>query len=66
MATNSKHVYSLENAKPFFQSENGSMTKVTADELPILKNMSIKRLELGPKAIREPHCKYQISLRSSL
>ncbi|KAH7408347.1 RmlC-like cupin domain-containing protein [Phaeosphaeria sp. MPI-PUGE-AT-0046c] len=55
MATNSKHVISLENVKPFFESENGSMRKVTAEEMPILKNLSIKRLELGPKAIREPH-----------
>jgi hypothetical protein len=57
MATKSKHVFSLENAKPHFESENGSIKKVTVDELPILKNLSIKRLELGPKAIREPHCK---------
>lgn len=57
MATNSKHVFSLENAVPFFESDNGSMRKITADELPVLKNLSIKRLELGPKAIREPHCK---------
>jgi oxalate decarboxylase len=57
MATKSKHVVSLESIEPFFESENGSMRKVTADELPLLKNLSIKRLELGPKAIREPHCK---------
>jgi hypothetical protein len=57
MATKSKHVFSLENSKPHFESENGSIRKVTVDELPILKNMSIKRLELGPKALREHHCK---------
>jgi oxalate decarboxylase len=57
MATTSKHVFSLENHKPYFESENGNLKKVTADELPILKNMSIKQMELGPKAIREPHCK---------
>jgi hypothetical protein len=56
MATSSKHVFSLVNHTPYFESENGNMKKVTADELPILKNMSIKRMELGPKAIREPHC----------
>jgi oxalate decarboxylase len=51
----SPHVISLDNAKPFFQSEDGSIRKVTADELPILKNMSIKKLTLAPGAIREPH-----------
>jgi oxalate decarboxylase len=55
MATRSKHVYSLLGAKPFFVSELGSLTRVTAEELPILKNLSIKRLVISPGAIREPH-----------
>jgi oxalate decarboxylase len=54
MASSSKHVYSLLNAEPFYKSELGSLTKVTAEELPILKNLSIKRLVIAPGAIREP------------
>jgi oxalate decarboxylase len=56
MSSGSRHVVSLTGAKLAFESENGKVQKVTADELPILKNLSIKRLELGPGAIREPHC----------
>jgi len=55
MATQSKHVCSLTESAPFFESKDGSMRKVTAAELPILKNLSIKRLVLAPGAIREPH-----------
>lgn len=55
MASNSVHVYHLKDSKPFHQSELGSIQRVTADQLPILKNMSLKRLVLAPKAIREPH-----------
>jgi len=51
----SRHVSHLKNAEPFFQSSLGSMQRCTADELPILKNLSLKRLILAPKAIREPH-----------
>ena len=54
MATQSKHVFSLLNAKPFYKIELGSLTRATADELPIMKNMSMKRLVLAPGAIREP------------
>jgi oxalate decarboxylase len=51
----SPHVFNLKDAKPFFESELGSLQRVTVDELPILKNLSLKRLVLAPKAIREPH-----------
>lgn len=54
----SVHVRSLTESVPFFESEQGSMRRVTAEELPILKNLSIKRLALAPGAIREPHCKF--------
>lgn len=55
MAPQSKHVRSLLGSKPFFESELGSLTRVTAEELPILKNLSIKRLLISPGALRTPH-----------
>lgn len=51
----SRHVASLTEAKPHFESELGSIRAITVDELPILKNLSIKKLVLAPSAIREPH-----------
>lgn len=55
MASDSPHVYHLKDAKPFFKSELGSLQRCTADQLPILSGMSLKRLVLEPKAIRVPH-----------
>ena len=55
MATKSKHVFSLLNAKPYYDSDLGSLRRVTAEDLPILKNLSLKRLVLAPGSIREPH-----------
>ena len=51
----SKHVASLADAKPYYDSELGSLRRITVDELPILKNLSIKKLILAPGSIREPH-----------
>ncbi|CZR50990.1 uncharacterized protein PAC_00865 [Phialocephala subalpina] len=51
----SKHAISLINAKPFYDTELGSLRRITQDDLPILKNLSIKRLVLAPGSIREPH-----------
>ncbi|KAJ9651264.1 hypothetical protein H2198_009449 [Neophaeococcomyces mojaviensis] len=55
MSPQSKHVRSLLNAEPFYDSELGSLRKIDVDTLPILKNLSIKRLVLAPGTIREPH-----------
>ncbi|PYH92270.1 thermophilic glucose-6-phosphate isomerase-like enzyme [Aspergillus ellipticus CBS 707.79] len=46
---------SLLHTEPHFKSEFGTIQVVTADRLPNLKNLSIKRLKLAPGAIREPH-----------
>ncbi|PYH84525.1 RmlC-like cupin [Aspergillus uvarum CBS 121591] len=51
----SPHVASLLHKKPHYHSELGSIQAITADDLPILKNLSIKRLRLARNAIREPH-----------
>ena len=55
MAASSKHVANLLETKPYFKNELGSMQRVNADNLEILKNLSIKRLILEPGSIREPH-----------
>ena len=49
------HSTSLINAPTLYEDELGSLRKVTADELPVLSRISIKRLVLSPGAIREPH-----------
>jgi oxalate decarboxylase len=55
MVARSRHVFSLRNAHALCSSELGSLQRVTADELPILNNLSMKRLVLAPGAIQEPH-----------
>ena len=55
MTTPSRHVRSLLDAPAVHESELGSIRRLTADEFPLLKRMSIKRLVLSPGAIREPH-----------
>ncbi|ORX35467.1 RmlC-like cupin domain-containing protein [Kockovaella imperatae] len=56
-APNSKHVFHLKDSEPFFRSDYGSMQRAFVDSFPILKgrNMSMKRLILEGKGIREPH-----------
>lgn len=51
----SKHAISLLNGKPYYDTELGSIRRITGDDLPILKNLSIKLLVLAPGSIREPH-----------
>jgi quercetin dioxygenase-like cupin family protein len=51
----SPHVASLLSAKSYYNSNLGSMRRITSDELPILQNLSIKRLILEPGSIHEPH-----------
>ena len=51
----SRHVRSLLDAAPQHSSELGSITRLTADDFPLLTGLSIKRLVLEPGSIREPH-----------
>jgi oxalate decarboxylase len=55
MASDSRHVFHLESSKPYFSSPVGTIRKCTSKELPILNGMSLKRLTLQAKGIREPH-----------
>jgi len=53
--TRSVHTASLLDGEIVEESDLGSMRRVTADNLPILKNLSIKRVLLNPGAMRTPH-----------
>ncbi len=51
----SPHVASLINGDIVEESELGSIQRLTADNFPILKGLSIKRLVINPGAMRTPH-----------
>jgi oxalate decarboxylase len=53
--TRSSHTLSLLDGEVVEESELGSMRRVTADNLPMLKGLSIKRVLLNPGAMRTPH-----------
>lgn len=55
MTSSARHVGSLTAGESVFEGELGSVRRVSADSLPIMKRLSIKRLTLAPGAIREPH-----------
>lgn len=55
MTQHSPHVASLLNGDVVHSDENGSIVRLTAEEFPILKRLSIKRLVLEPGTMREPH-----------
>lgn len=51
----STHTVSLNGGEIVEENDFGSMRRVTVDDLPILKNLSIKRVLLNPGAMRTPH-----------
>ncbi|RYG44114.1 cupin, partial [bacterium] len=51
----SPHLASLRQQTPQFVDANGSIAKIQAADLPVLKRLSIRRLTLAPQAVREPH-----------
>lgn len=53
--TRSAHTLSLLDGEIVEENELGSMRRVTADNLPILNRLSIKRVLLNPGAMRTPH-----------
>lgn len=53
--TRSSHTISLLDGEIVEESDLGSMRRVTADNFPILKGLSIKRVLLNPGAMRTPH-----------
>jgi oxalate decarboxylase len=50
----SKHKINLRDSRPVFQNEHGSIQQFTTTELPMLKNLSLQKVELQPAAILEP------------
>ncbi|MFO1149434.1 MAG: cupin domain-containing protein [Alsobacter sp.] len=50
-----QHATSLVGGRTVFRSALGEVTRVTADDLPILRGLSIKRLVLAPGSVRAPH-----------
>ena len=53
--TPSLHATSLWEGEIVEENDFGSMRRVTADNLPILNRLSIKRVLLNPGAMRTPH-----------
>jgi oxalate decarboxylase len=53
--SNSPHITSLSRKKPYFSDDFGSQTRIDANDLPKLNRLSIRRLLLAPKGVREPH-----------
>jgi len=54
MSNTSRHVAWVIDGESQFQNELGSITQVTAKSLPILTGLSVKRITLKPRAMREP------------
>ena len=55
MKKSSTHVVSLTGQEPSLATAGGSMTHVDASVFPILERLSIRRLLLAPRGVREPH-----------
>lgn len=53
--TSSVHATSLWDGEIVEESDLGSIRRVTADNFPILRGMSIKRVLINPGAMRTPH-----------
>jgi oxalate decarboxylase len=51
----SRHVASLEGLAPRFAGPTGSIKHLDNRELPILRGLSLRRLDLAPRGVREPH-----------
>jgi oxalate decarboxylase len=50
-----RHVASLTGRAAAFASADGSIAKLSPDDLPQLERLSIRRLLLAPVGVREPH-----------
>lgn len=50
----SKHKINLRDSRPVFENEHGSIQQFTTAELPLLKNLSLQKVELQPNAVLEP------------
>lgn len=46
MASTSRHVFRLFNSEPYFTNAHGTIHRATAENLLILRGMSLKKLTL--------------------
>ena len=49
------HSIPLSSGSVSFSSDLGEIVGVSSQQLPILKNLSLRKLTLAPGSIREPH-----------
>jgi oxalate decarboxylase len=50
-----RHVVSLASQTPRFQGPKGSITHMDANDLPIMRRLSMRHLSLAVEGVREPH-----------
>jgi oxalate decarboxylase len=53
--TTDSHIISLVEKQPYFAGPAGSLTGVDVKDMPRMKRLSIRRLLLAPRGVREPH-----------
>jgi oxalate decarboxylase len=49
------HITSLASRKPYFANQSGNLSRVDSTDMQRMKRLSIRRLQLSPRGIREPH-----------
>lgn len=49
------HLTSLTQKVPIFTNTFGAIARIDAADMPILKRLSMRRLVLAPRSVREPH-----------
>ena len=49
------HIISLIKKQPHFVGPAGSLSRVDVNDMPRMKRLSIRRLLLAPRGVREPH-----------
>ncbi len=49
------HITSLTSRKPYLADQYGNLNRVDANDMHRMKRLSIRRLQLSPRGIREPH-----------
>jgi oxalate decarboxylase len=50
-----KHLRSLAGKAASFANDSGSIARIDVNDFPVLKRLSLRRLLLSPRGVREPH-----------
>jgi oxalate decarboxylase len=50
----SRHKFNIHDARPIFKNELGSIQSFSVNDLPLLRNLSLQRIEIHPRAMLEP------------